>query len=158
LQAKLKAYIIVNTGGAFMEIKEMIELLNSGICTRKELANDMKMSRDNLTAIFKEAGYVYDFKEQKYLYKEEVAVTIEENDESNIESKEEINIEINQELDVLLEAIIEKPKYVPINTHLRPDINLALNKWAKDKNIRGAKQELINGLLEIALKRSGYLK
>lgn len=141
-----------------MEIKEAIELINNGLWTRKEIAKELKINKDKLTAIFKEAGYEYNFKEQKYLFSDELAVTIEENDESSFESKEESNFEIKEEIDIMLKAIVEKPKFVPVNTHLRPDINEALNNWAKDKNVRGAKQELINGLLEIALKRSGYLK
>jgi hypothetical protein len=140
-----------------MEIQEMIQLINDRLYTRKKLAEELGMKADDLTEILKNAGFEYDFIEKKYLYNEEIAVTIEENEESNNKSKEESNIEIIEDIDVLFETIVEKPKFVPINTYLRPDINEALNKWAKDKKVRGAKQELINGLLEIALKRNGYL-
>jgi hypothetical protein len=140
-----------------MEIQEMVQLINDRLYTRKKLAEELSMKADDLTEILKNAGYEYDFIEKKYLYNE-VAVTIEENDEIKNESKEESKFEINEDIDVLFETIVEKPKFVPINTYLRPDINEALNRWAKDKKVRGAKQELINGLLEIALKRSGHLK
>jgi hypothetical protein len=78
--------------------------------------------------------------------------------ERNIKMENENKIDVNNdEIDDLFESIDQKEekKYIPTTTHLRPDISEALNKFAKGK--KGAKQDLINGLLEMALRRKGYL-
>jgi hypothetical protein len=53
----------------------------------------------------------------------------------------------------------EKPKFKPVTVHLREDINEAIDKFVQEEmnGEKGAKQKLINQMLELILKDNKLL-
>ncbi len=148
-------------------LEEIIATINnreSGAINWKEIELIAGCAKRTIQRRISEGGFKLDKSTQTYYYDSEnvlneIAVTLEEEEEEDNENEFFSDIEkndFNNEIDDIFESIGQKEKFIPVMTHLRNDINEALKKFAKEKP-KGAKQELINGLLEVALKRKGYL-
>ena len=84
---------------------------------------------------------------------------------SSTEIKTERNIEMEKEIEIkngsnfnMKEMLpkTSKPKFKPVTVHLREDINDAIDKFVEGEG-KGAKQELINKMLEMILKENNLL-
>lgn len=88
---------------------------------------------------------------------EGIKMNIENKTENDIENNDENNVENNLSMTALLDSIGAKEKqFKPVTVHLRSDIADTLDSLVKGKG-KGAKQELINGMLEMVLKANKYL-
>jgi len=103
----------------------------------------------------------------------EIKNSINSNIKNEIENKidSNMNIGINSERNIQMEIEIKngsnfnmkemlpkasKPKFKPVTVHLREDINEAIDKFVEGEG-KGAKQELINKMLEMILKENNLL-